>query len=125
MKRFYLNHVVSGMDIPLALQESQLWARYLTSMQVAGYIEKCYCSREWKGESKEFIEQYRERSLEMSKKCLLCWGMSRYPYLKMENSSNTQSQRDTLQSKEIFLSLKKIFAKRTEVNDSSLLSYEG
>jgi CHAT domain-containing protein len=35
---------------------------------VAGYIEKCYCSREWKGESKEFIEQYRERYLEMAKK---------------------------------------------------------
>jgi hypothetical protein len=56
MKRFYSNHVVIGMDISLALQESQLWARYLTSMQVAGYIEKCYCSREWKGEGEEFIE---------------------------------------------------------------------
>ena len=68
MERFYSNHVVSGMDIPLALQEAQLWVRDLTYSQVAGYIEKCYCSREWKGESKEFIEQYRERYLEMATK---------------------------------------------------------
>ena len=52
----------------LALQEAQLWVRDLTYSQVAGYIEKCYCSREWKGESKEFIEQYRERYLEIAKK---------------------------------------------------------
>ena len=58
---------LSGIDIPLALQEAKLWVRYLTYSQVAGYIEKCYCSREWKGESKEFIE-YRERYLEMAKK---------------------------------------------------------
>ena len=58
MQRFFSNHVVSGMDIPLALHEAQLLVRDLTYSQVVGYIEKCYCLREWKGESKEFIEQY-------------------------------------------------------------------
>jgi CHAT domain-containing protein len=31
MERFYSNHVISGMDSPLALQEAQLWVRDLTS----------------------------------------------------------------------------------------------
>jgi CHAT domain-containing protein len=66
MERFYSNHVVHGIDIPLTLQEAQLWVRDLTFSQVAGYIEKCYCSREWEGKSKESIEKYRERYLEMA-----------------------------------------------------------
>jgi CHAT domain-containing protein len=47
------------MDIPLALQEAQLWVRNLTSNQMADYIEKCDCSVEWGSKRKEFIEQYR------------------------------------------------------------------
>jgi CHAT domain-containing protein len=66
MERFYSNHIAERMDIPLALQEAQLWVRDLTSSQVADCVEKCYCSREWEGKSKEFIEHYRERYLEMA-----------------------------------------------------------
>jgi len=67
MERFYSNHVVPGMDIPLTLQEAQLWVRDFTYNQVRDYVEKCYCSREWDGKSKEFIEQYRKRYAEMAK----------------------------------------------------------
>ncbi len=68
MQRFYSNHIAERMDIPLALQEAQLLVRNLTFNQVTDYIEKCYCSDEWEGESKEFIEQYRKSCLEMAKK---------------------------------------------------------
>ncbi len=68
MERFYANYIIGEMDIPLALQEAQLLVRNLTFNQVTDYIEKCYCSDEWEGESKEFIEQYRKSCLEMAKK---------------------------------------------------------
>lgn len=65
MKRFYSNHIAKEMDIPLSLQEAQLWVRDLTSSQVADCIEKCYKSSKWEGKSKERIEQYRKRYVEM------------------------------------------------------------
>ena len=68
MERFYSNPVASGMEIPVALQDAQLWVRNLTANQVKDYVEKCYCSGKWEGESKEFIEQYRKRCLEMAQK---------------------------------------------------------
>ncbi|MCO5382624.1 MAG: CHAT domain-containing protein [Methanosarcina barkeri] len=67
MERFYSNHVVGGMDIPMALQDAQLWVRDLTSSQVADYVEKCYQSGKWEGKSKEFIEQYRKSYLKIAK----------------------------------------------------------
>lgn len=67
MERFYSNHITEIMDIPLALQEAQLWVRDLTSSQVTDYIEKCYKSGNWEGKSKEKIKQYRDRYLEMAK----------------------------------------------------------
>ena len=51
----------------MALQDAQRWVRDLTSSQVADYIEKCYCSGELEGKSKEFIERYRERYVKMAK----------------------------------------------------------
>ncbi|ERR1035437_3885081 len=68
MQRFYSNHIAERMDIPLALQEAQLLVRDLTSSQVANYIEKCYRLGEWEEESKEVIEQYKERYLKMAEK---------------------------------------------------------
>ena len=68
MERFYANYIIGEMDIPLALQEAQLWVRDLTSSQVADYIEQCYCSREWEDKSKKRIEQYRESYLKIAKK---------------------------------------------------------
>jgi hypothetical protein len=56
------------MDIPSALQEAQLWVRDLTSSQVANYIKECYRSGEWEGKSKEFIEQYREHYIKISRR---------------------------------------------------------
>lgn len=35
-------------------------------MQVADYIEKCYCSGDWECKRKEFIEQYRESYAKMA-----------------------------------------------------------
>lgn len=67
MERFYSNHIVEGTDIPLALQDAQLWVRNLTSRQVADYVEKCYRSGKWEGKSKELIEQYREYYLRKAK----------------------------------------------------------
>ena len=67
MERFYSNHIKRQMDIPLALQEAQLWVRDLTSKQVADYVEKCYNSGKWEGKSKEKIEQYRDHYLKMAK----------------------------------------------------------
>jgi CHAT domain-containing protein len=67
MERFYSNHIAERMDIPLALQEAQLWVRDLTYSQVVNYIENCYRSREWENKSGERIEQYREHYLEMAK----------------------------------------------------------
>jgi hypothetical protein len=67
MQRFYSNHIAERMDIPLALQETQLLVRDLTSSQVVDYIDKCCRSDKWEGRSKEFIEQYRERYVKMAK----------------------------------------------------------
>ena len=67
MERFYSNYVVVGMDIPTTLQDAQLWVRDLTSNKVRDYVEKCYESGEWEGESKELIERYRERDVKMAK----------------------------------------------------------
>jgi CHAT domain-containing protein len=67
MERFYSNHIERGMDISLALQNAQLWVRDLTSRQVADNVEKCYRSGKWEGESKGFIERYREHYLKMAK----------------------------------------------------------
>jgi len=68
MERFYSNLIVEKMDIPLALQDAQLWVRELTSKQVADYVEKCYRSGRWEGKSKEIIKQYRELYLDMAEK---------------------------------------------------------
>jgi len=68
MERFYSNHIAERMNIPLASQEAQLWVRYLTSSQVVDYVKKCYESGEWEDKSKECIEQYRKRYVEMAKK---------------------------------------------------------
>ena len=67
MERFYSNHIAKGMDIPLSLQEAQLWVRDLTSSQVADCIEKCYKSSKWEGKSKEIIEQLGNATLKWSK----------------------------------------------------------
>lgn len=67
MERFYSNHIKKGMDIPLALQDAQLWVRDLTSSQAADYVEKCYISGKWEGKSKEFIERYRKKYIKMAK----------------------------------------------------------
>jgi CHAT domain-containing protein len=69
MERFYSNHVARGMDIPLALQEAQLWVRDLKSGQIAEYVEKCYSYGKWEGKSEVFIEQYRERYLKIAEEC--------------------------------------------------------
>jgi len=66
MERFYSNHITKGMDIPLALQESQLWVRDLTYSQVTNYVENCYRLGKWEGESKDLIEKYRERYTKMA-----------------------------------------------------------
>jgi CHAT domain-containing protein len=67
MERFYCNHIVEGMDIPHALQKTQLYVRDLTAKQVVDYVEKCYHSGKWEGKSKERIEQYKEKYLKMAK----------------------------------------------------------
>jgi CHAT domain-containing protein len=67
MERFYSNHIVGGMDIPMALQDAQLWVRDLSSKQVMDYVEKCYRSSKWEGKSKEYIEQYRQYYLKIAK----------------------------------------------------------
>jgi CHAT domain-containing protein len=66
MERFYSNHI-GGMDIPSALQGAQLWVRDLTATEVAEHVEKCYRSGKWEGKSKEFIEMYRKRFLELAR----------------------------------------------------------
>jgi CHAT domain-containing protein len=66
MERFYYNHIIGKLDIPLALQDAQLWVRDLSSIKVADYVEKCYLSGKCGGKSKEFIENYRERYLKMA-----------------------------------------------------------
>jgi len=66
MERFYSNHITQGMDVPMSLQDAQLWVRDLTSKQVADYVEKCYQSGKWEGKSKEAIERYRKQYLEMT-----------------------------------------------------------
>lgn len=68
MERFYSNHIKRQMDIPHSLQKAQLYVRDLTAKQVANQVEKCYQNGKWKGESKEKIEQYRERYLKMAEK---------------------------------------------------------
>ncbi len=66
MERFYSNHIAKGMDVPLSLQDAQLWVRDLTSNQVRDYVEKCYNSGKWEDKSKEFIEQCGERYIKMA-----------------------------------------------------------
>jgi CHAT domain-containing protein len=53
MERFYSNHIAGGMNIPMALQDAQLWVRELTSTQIVDFVEKCYHSGKWEGKSKE------------------------------------------------------------------------
>lgn len=67
MERFYFNLIIEEMEIPLALQDAQLWVRDLTAKQVADYVEKCYLSGKWEGKIKENIERYREHFIKMTK----------------------------------------------------------
>lgn len=59
MDRLYSKHI-KGMDIPLALQDAQLWIRDLTSIEVKDYVEKCYRSGKWEGKGKVLIERERK-----------------------------------------------------------------
>lgn len=66
MGRFYHNHIVEGMDIPLALQDAQLRVRDLTAREVLDGIERCYRSGTWEGRSRESIEYSKYRFDEMA-----------------------------------------------------------
>jgi CHAT domain-containing protein len=68
IERFYSNYIVEEMDIPMALQDAQLYVRDLATKQVTNYVEKCYKSGKWEGKSKEFIEQRRKRYIAKAEK---------------------------------------------------------
>ena len=52
---------------PMALQDAQLWVRYLTYNQVRDYVRKRYKSGKWEGNRKDFIDKCRQRYVKMDK----------------------------------------------------------
>mgnify|MGYP001216207606 CR=1 FL=1 len=54
------------MDIPLSLQDAQLWRRDLI-LNIENYIEKCYISGKWEYKGKEIIEYIGKNYFKMAK----------------------------------------------------------